>query len=335
MTMLKYCNNCQCDVAASIIERNATYEFKGETFDIMERCVMCDCGEELYDENLDSITIEILKSLYEERVGLSLKDIKSIRESYGLSMDLFSRILGWSKATVVRYETGKYIPSSSHMSILKQLLKHPEDINDFYRHNKHKFTDKEQLKIEHALEEYDDIKVGVVLKNAINVNYKATERSIQSGYSKFSLDKMIQMILFFTQQTVPKTKLMKLLFYSDFLNFKRSLLSISGTPYEKLPYGPVPKDHDILLSSIEKNENIQIQYDQVNEYTYINISANEPFDDSIFTHEELDVMNFVKNEFSHFGSVAISEFSHREKGWLDTEYRGIITYDYSDELQLN
>ncbi|MFD2370243.1 Panacea domain-containing protein [Brevibacillus sp. GCM10020057] len=44
---------------------------------------------------------------------------------------------------------------------------------------------------------------------------------------------------------------MKLLWYSDFLRYKRTRKPISGTPYWHLPYGPVPKKHD-LISRIMK-----------------------------------------------------------------------------------
>lgn len=335
MTMLKYCNSCQTEVSAPIIDRSTTYTFKGESFDIIERVVICNCGEELYDESLDSATMETLKSMYEERIGLSFDKIKNIRSQYGLSMDLFARILGWSKSTIIRYETGKYIPSSSHMAVLKQLFRHPEDISDYYKTNQHRFNGKEQLKILNILKDYEELKVEKDLINAINVNYKLTERTIESGYNKFDINKIIHMILFFTQKATTKTKLMKLLFYSDFLNFKRSSLSISGIPYEKLPYGPVPKDHDVLLSSIEKNEIITTEYEQFNEYTYINIIATETFDPSLFTEVELNTMNFVKEEFKNYGSVSISNFSHKESGWLHTSDREIISYNYASDLQLN
>ncbi|QUW20917.1 DUF4065 domain-containing protein [Sporosarcina sp. Marseille-Q4063] len=335
MTMLKYCDTCQLEVNVSIVERAATYKFKNESFDIIEKVVVCECGEELYDEILDSVTMESLKNMYESRIGLSLENIKAIRARYGLSMNLFAKILGWSKSTIARYETGKYIPSISHMATLKQLNNHPEDINEYYKSNQHLFTGKEQLKIQEILKDYDDDKVEKDLINAVNVNYKINDRTIESGYNKFDINKVMNMILFFTQKGVTKTKLMKLLFYSDFLNFKRSSLSISGIPYEKLPYGPVPKDHDLLLSSIEKNNIIKINYDQVNEYTYINIIAVEPFDETLFTETELDAMNFVNDKFLYHGSVSISDFSHKEEGWIKTNDRDIISYDYANNLQLN
>lgn len=331
----KYCDHCQQDVDALVIDRQSSYTFKGETFEINERVLQCPCGEDLYDEILDTETMETLTKMYEERVGLSLDDIKSIRSQYGLSMDLFARILGWSKSTIARYETGKFLPDSSHMSVLKRLKEHPEAIDEFYKFNKHKFNEKEQAKINEKLSDTDQHNVEKGLVDALHVNYKLHEKTIESGYSSFNLNKLINMILFFAQKGVQKTKLMKLLFYTDFLGYKRNLLSISGTPYVKLPFGPVPKDHDLLLSSIEKNELINIEYEFINEYTIINIQSKKEFDSTLFTDDEINILNSVKNQFRGYGSVAISDFSHKEEGWINTEEREIISYDYADVLKID
>lgn len=333
-TKFKFCDNCQKDVETKIVERRSSYTFKGETFELNERVLICSCGQELYDEILDSETMKALAEMYEERIGLSLDEIKSIRNQYGLSMDLFSRILGWSKATIARYETGKYIPDSSHMTVLRRLKEHPEAIDEYYKLTKHKFNEKEQEKINKKLTNTDQITVEKGLIEALHVNYKIYEKTIASGYSPFNLNKLINMILFFTKNGVQKTKLMKLLFYADFLNYKRNLLSMSGIPYVRLPYGPVPLDHDLLLSSIEKNEMIDIEYEFINDYTIINIKSLKQFDDTLFNEEEIEILQQVYNHFKSYGSVAISDFSHEEDGWKNTEDREIISYDYADTLKI-
>ncbi|AWI11376.1 hypothetical protein CQJ30_03785 [Caldibacillus thermoamylovorans] len=335
LTKVKYCDGCQKDVEAVIVERPATYTFKGETFELIERVLQCPyCREDLYDELLDSETMRILTKLYEERVGLSLEEIKSIRGQYGLSMDLFSRILGWSKATIARYETGKYIPDNSHMQVLKKLKEKPETIDEYFKLNMHKFNEKEKRKILVKLNSYDQNIVEKNLVKLMNINYKMHEKTIDSGFRSFNFYKLVNMILFFAEEGIQKTKLMKLLFYSDFLNYKRNLISITGVPYVRLPYGPVPKDHDLLLSAIEKNEYIDIDYEYMNEYTFINIKAKRNFDDTLFNKEEIEILLQVKEFFKNYGSVAISEYSHNEDGWKYTQDRDIISYDFAETLSI-
>lgn len=335
LTKVKYCDSCQKDVEALTIERTASYTFKDETFKIKERVLQCPCGEDLYDELLDSETMKTLVSLYEDRVGLTLDEIKSIRNQYGLSMELFSRILGWSKATIVRYETGKYIPDSSHMHVLKQLKEYPEKIDDFYKRNKHKFNEKEQERINKRLATNDQRSVELRLEKVLNINYKLYEKTLDSGYGTFDLTKVMNMVSFFAQNGVQKTKLMKLLFYADFLYFKRNLLSITGMPYVRYPYGPVPKDYDLLLSTIQKNEFIDIENEYYNEYTFIHIKATQPVDPSVFNEEEVNVLSHIQDHFNQYGSVAISEYSHKEDGWKNTKDKEIITYNYANTLSLD
>lgn len=338
VTKTKYCNssNCECERETTVVTRPASYTFKGETFEIVERVLICsECGEELYDEVLDTETMSKLADLYSERVGLPLRDIKSIRNQYGLSMSLFARILGWSKSSIVRYESGNYIPDISHMTILKRLKEDPTSIDHYYKMHKHKFNDKEQKKIEEKLQSSDKTTVERGLIEALHINYKLHDDTIESGYVSFSLNKLLNMILYFTRNGVQKTKLMKLLFYSDFLNYKRNLVSMSGTPYVKLPHGPVPKDHDLLLSTLEKNDLINTNYEFINEYTVINIESAEDFDENIFDEEELNILKQVEEHFKGFGSVAISNFSHEEDGWKLTENREVISYDYADCLKID
>ena len=334
-TKSSYCHNCNGEVEAQVIPRSATYTFKGETFNIEERVLVCSCGEEIPDETLDSEVMKTLKKMYEERVGLSLNDIKEIRKHYGLSMEKFAKVLGWSKATIARYETGKYIPDSSHMSILKKLKERPEIIDDYYKLNKHKFSEKDQEKIEKQLEFSDHHTVERNLTEALMVNYKLYEKTEDSGYAPFSLDKLINMILFFTQSGIQKTLLMKTLFYSDFLSFKRNLVSITGTPYVKLPYGPVPKDYDLLLSTLEKNGVIDTNYDYDGEFTTITLAAKEEFEPTFFEEDELEVMEKIKEFFQDKTSRFASEFSHEEAGWKYTDERDIISYEYAETLQLD
>lgn len=335
MTVTSFCNLCDKNVNAKIKERPANYTFKGESFDITEKVLICPCGEELYDEELDSATMNKLKSLYEERIGLPLSDIKNIRSQYNLSMEDFSRVLGWSKSTIARYETGKYIPNSTHLFVLKKLKNTPEEIIEHFQTNQNKFTDEERTKVYNKIKNYDEDKVEKSLFNAITLNYKLEEKTVESGYKEFNLDKIINMILFFAEEGVKKTKLMKMLFYSDFLNYKRTLLSISGVPYQRRQFGPVPKDHSILISAIEKSDLINISEEERQEYTIIEVISNKHFDNTLFSDVEIGTMNYVNNYFKSYGSVAISEFSHLEKGWKETNDRNIISYEFADYLQLD
>jgi hypothetical protein len=165
--------------------------------------------------------------------------------------------------------------------------------------------------------------------------YHDHEKTIEAGFNTFSMDKVIQMILFFAQDGINKTVLLKHLFYADFLNFKRSLISMSGLTYLKSKHGPVPMKYNLLLDTLQETGCIEVEEEYFEEYTRITIKPKEKFDANLFEKHELDVLNEVKEFFEGYGSKKISDFSHDKDGWKFTEINHIIPYDFAENLQLD
>ena len=73
------------------------------------------------------------------------------------------------------------------------------------------------------------------------------------------------MVLFFAQKSAEllKTKLMKLLNYSDMIFYKENGISMSGLKYAHLPYGPVPDHFDMILGKMAADHiaHIEVFYD--------------------------------------------------------------------------
>lgn len=79
------------------------------------------------------------------------------------------------------------------------------------------------------------------------------EPTIFTGQTLFNFEKFSNMVTYFAKKQSPYiTKLNKLLFYADFLHFKYHKVSISGSTYNRLQYGPVPKRYNTLFESISK-----------------------------------------------------------------------------------
>src|SRR5690554_497573 len=77
-------------------------------------------------------------------------------------------------------------------------------------------------------------------------------------------DKLVGMAVFFTEKMTPtSTKMNKLLFYADFLNYKSTGYSISGTRYFAHNHGPVPKKFRTLFDYLADEklvDLISVQY---------------------------------------------------------------------------
>lgn len=336
MANYQWCSDCSEEIHYNIVEKQETYNYKGETFEVTARVAICpECGIDLPNSDLDGETMEKVRKLYMERSNLTTDDIKNIRNQYGLSMELFAKILGWGKATIVRYESGNYVPASSHLSVLKRLKDNSEELINYYEQNKEKFTEREQKKINKVFENNELDIIERNLLDTLRRYYIAHENTIESGYQQFSIEKLSQMVIFFSQDGINKTVLLKKLFYSDFLNYKRYLISISGIPYVKLRHGPVPMKYNILLDTLQVMNYINIEEECFNEYTRITVNSIAKFNSNIFKQYELDVLNFVKDYFENYGSVEISTFSHKEDAWTMAEINEVINYDYANSLQIN
>ncbi|MHB1166989.1 MAG: type II TA system antitoxin MqsA family protein [Carboxydocellales bacterium] len=338
MKKTRYCETCKDQREITIEERLATYNFRKEPFDIIEKYAKCTvCQDDVYDEDTANNTLEQLSQLYQSKHSFTCEDVKKIRKITGLTQSQFARVLNMGEATIKRYESGASLPDATQLGILKMLKNNPGFIVRFYEENKEGLTDQEIHSIDLKLQ---DLASSILEKSAYDILrliYSKYEKKIDNGYSVFRPEKLFNMILFFARDGVLKTKLMKLLWYSDFLMFIRKNCSISGTPYWHMPLGPVPVEHETVLGcgnglsliSTEEEE------DLATGYTKMIINSKVPFNHSLFKEDEIAILSYVEDFFISYGSRAISDFSHKEEGWRQTKDEQLIPYTYAETLQLD
>jgi len=333
---VRYCDECRADREVEVKSRPATYTFRDEPFTIIEEYSECKiCNNDVTDEELDNKTLQTLKKMYETKFNYSPEKLKELRNSFDLPQTLFAKLLNIGIASVKRYETGVSAPDSAQISIYKMLKNDPQSIKQFYEQNKYKFTTEELKIIKEKLASYFEEEEENPAFHLLEITYQPHQHSEDSGYSSFNLNKLTHMLLYFARENVKKTKLMKLLWYSDFLMFKRYNKPISGTAYCHLPYGPVPKSHELLLGCLESINWIFINEEVTsNGYTMILIKSKEKYISDSFSDSEWNVIRYVENFFEKYGSVAISEFAHEEEGWKQTIDSQMISYEYAKNLQL-
>ena len=159
----------------------------------------------------------------------------------------------------------------------------------------------------------------------------------ENGFKGFDYEKVCAMVLFFAHKSseLLKTKLMKLLNYSDMIFYKENGISMSGLKYAHLPYGPVPENFDILLGKMAADHiaHIEVTYD--NGYEKHQVIPECDISQDIFSAEELEVLERIFVKFKDFGSADISNYSHKEKGYRSTKQGEIISYSYAKDIQLN
>ena len=87
----------------------------------------CDAAEELYmGEDMISRNDIAMKDAYRKQQGLlTSKQIRGIREKYGISQGDLCLLLGWDRKTIARYESHQ-VQDIEHDAILKKMDQDPE-----------------------------------------------------------------------------------------------------------------------------------------------------------------------------------------------------------------
>lgn len=111
------------------------------------------------------------------------------------------------------------------------------------------------------------------------------------------------MVLFFANKNkeLLKTKLMKLLNYSDMVFYKENGISISGARYAHLPYVPVPVHYDILFGFMVADHiaHIEVTYD--NGYEKHQVIAEEDMPEGVLSKDEIAVLERVYENLQFMG----------------------------------
>ncbi len=145
------------------------------------------------------------------------------------------------------------------------------------------------------------------------------------------------MVVFFSSKVEPwKTKLNKLLFYADFLAFKKTCFSMSGVKYRAIKMGPVPSNFNSIFEYLVNKNDVDVQIHEFSEDSIGEKFVAHPereFNDKLFTSKELEILNQIATFFKESTTNNIIKFSHNEVGWLENnKKRDLISYKYAFDI---
>jgi putative zinc finger/helix-turn-helix YgiT family protein len=314
--------------------RDTTLPVRGESVTLTVPTRICAaCGEPVYDRALDNATLERAYAIYRSRHDLvSADEVRALREKYAVSQRNLALLLGWSEATINRYEKGA-AADRAH-SVVLRLLRDAGAMRDLVEREGHvlpaSVRDSLWRRIVRLIEE-DTVErwMGALIEGA------HTGPDLLTGYRPFSPDKLSEMVLFFAQEDSYETKLHKELWYADFAHFRRATLSISGESYVRSPFGPTMREYPILdvlreRGDLEREETFDERDGSPRGRRY---RALRSYDRSAFASSELEVMGAVRERFSAVSCEEISRVSHLERAWGETEHGQLIPYDLAAELK--
>jgi len=320
-----------------LTKERRSMDFRKETFEIVFHYYKCeDSGEQFTTTALDEVNINQVYNQYRDKFNIPFTDeIIRIREKYGLSAAKMSEILGFGVNSYRQYEAGE-MPSVANAKLI-QMVDDPKVFIEMAElcaplddKAKNKYIQKARLLAEEKK------------RNIFSLNFKEYLlgnhlADIYSGYRNPNFEKFSEMVVYYSSKLSPfKTKMNKLLFYADFLMFKKSCFSISGKRYVAIDRGPVPDKYASIYEYLANENVIEIQYTEFpGGYTGEQFKAREDrkFNAELFTENELETLEKVASVFKDTGTNDIISLSHLEEAWKkNVKNKSVISYEYAFEL---
>lgn len=337
MAFINYCEHCLKKVGCHVKEIEETFPVKGQDIKLLSSVAVCEnCDNPVFDEELDSMNLEKAYEIYrKENNILSPVDIKAVRNMYGLSQKSFSRLLGFGEITIHRYEAGG-IPDEAH-NLALTMIKDYSNMEKLLQKYAGRITENELKRVKESIRNVKLDKQENIYKD-IEQNIFIKPESIMNGFRRYAHDRFAHMVQFFAKKDSDylwKTKLLKLLWYSDFYHFKKYSISISGLEYARLPYGPCPDDYEILFGILTRTKVVDAALKIVGDYE----GEAFVFDDQVIEHEslaseEIETLEKIWNTFKGFSAADIAKKSHLEKAWKSVKQGHLIPYSYAMDLSL-
>lgn len=328
----RYCPYCDTERNTEVIKRKETYPVRGDNIAVDAHIAVCtSCGEEILDENLDSMNLLNAYDIYRAKHGiLTPEDIVQLRKEYSLSQRALARLLGWGEATISRYETGA-LPDTAHNLVLKS-LRNPRVMRCYVGENPGALTPTESDRLERRLREVQDQSFLEELHDLLETIVSQSP-SVLNGFRVFDIDRLAHMTIYFAGgMKLWKTMLMKLLFYSDFNHFNKYALSISGAVYARLPQGPALDKYLYILGLMEDEGYIEIREEPIGRFEGEVIYALIEFNRSLFSQDELQTLEAIKKRLDGKTSQELSHISHQEPAWKELLNGQQIPYTYAARL---
>lgn len=341
MSREEFCPKCEEYRPTKVVERQETYKVREKEITVPVKTEVCAaCGEGLGSDEADRSILDAVHAEYRRQNDLLTPErIKSIRERYRLSQKSFAALLGMSEATINRYEQGG-LQDPSHDTAMRA-CENPQVMQDLLWRRGSALSEWQRKRVEGALAGQNASEEDIFSRLG-EIDWICMPREItdKTGFRSFEYKRFAGAVLWFCEKLgeASRTTINKLLFYADFLNFKVATVSLTGTAYRRVKFGPAPADYDGLLSRME-SERLLIREEREFPDGYIGFYYKcGPNADSVgveFTSCEQKVLECVVDVLGKLTAKVISEKSHQEPAWRDTQDGQLISYQLAQQLSIS
>ena len=294
-----------------------------------------ECDEYFESGEMMESNLRALRDAYRVKMGLlTTEEIVAIRDKYRISQEDFAIILGFGEKTIARYETSA-IQDKPYDDLMRLFDKDYNFAYEQVQNAKDKLSNKKFEQISNSIKGFIYLESQKIdnEKMLSNQYIMMDEPNSSNGFTLLNIDKIKSMMAFFAKFTknLFTVKLMKLFWYSDALSYQRTGKAISGLVYKHMPMGALPVGYKEIcdLDSVNRehfeiHESISTQFlpkdtDEINE--------------SLFTLDELRVLNDVCKKFENASGSELSDIMHEEKVYQVTEPNEILHFLLIEKLK--
>jgi hypothetical protein len=143
--------------------------------------------------------------------------------------------------------------------------------------------------------------------------------------------KLAELILYISKlsegdETFGSTKLNKLLFYSDYTAYLKLGTPITSVAYLRLDHGPAPVNLVRLRDRLVHTGVLQMVTTRFHNRTQEKPIALRETDFSVFSAQEISIVDRIVNQFKGMRAAEISDLSHNFVGWRLAKKNEVIPY---------
>ena len=269
-----------------------TPEVKGEVVEVILPATACtQCGETLMDSTQMNELRRAAADEYRSKHGLlKSREIIKLREKLGMSQIEFARYLAVGEASIKRWET--YYPQ-------------------------------EEGQDQHIRIKCDEAAAEV---NLLDIHWKSSPADIFSGMRKFNFEAYKAALIALLKHCKTPLMLNKALFYADFLHFKHFGISLTGSRYVPMEYGPCPDRYSSMIKLLlDKN----IIKKKGKHELVASAKAEYAFDD-----REQQTIDTIIEHVKKDGGEKLLKKSHEEAAFKETPYLDFIKYTHAKTLKI-
>lgn len=268
--------------------------YRGEAFPLCEHYYVNAQGEAYTTASLDHLNVVQVHNAWREKYGTPFPgELRTYRTKHSLLPSALDDRLGFAPGTWAAFEAGVVPELHQGLALQRMLIGHR-------------------------------IAAGVAA-NARGFAYDYGNQppaaiaapSSYNGFQTPNFDKAAHAVLFFAERMQPrKTRLNKLLYFSDFGHFSSHGNGLTGLTYRAIQHGPVPARFQALFDVLAREGYVSVAREALAQGEGERFLPLLPFDASLFSPAELTTLEAVVDTYGDLSSSGIVEVSHLEPGWI-------------------